>query len=123
MLAHAVTVDDALAALKMAVGLNPNEGVTPSAVSPYQYLAADVNHDGKVRANDALNILKMAVNYTSAPADEWIYVRQDHELDDMSRSHVDWSFAKQPIDVYGDMELDLVGVVKGDVDGSWGAVV
>jgi uncharacterized delta-60 repeat protein len=117
MLPGAVTVDDALAALKMAVALNPN--ATGAAVSPYQYLAADVNHDGKVRANDALNILKIAVNHASAPADEWIYVRQDQQLDAMNRSHVDWSFAEQPIDIYGDMELDLIGVVKGDVDGSW----
>jgi len=49
-------------------------------------------------------------------------VRQDQLLDDMSRSHVDWSFAEQSIDIYGDMELDLVGVVKGDVDGRWGSV-
>ncbi len=30
-------------------------------------LAADVNHDGQVKAADALNILKMAVKFSSAP--------------------------------------------------------
>uniref|UniRef100_Q3ART7 C-type lectin n=1 Tax=Chlorobium chlorochromatii (strain CaD3) TaxID=340177 RepID=Q3ART7_CHLCH len=125
MLANAVTTEDALAALKMAVELNPNE---PNAsglldpVSPYQFLAADINRDGKVRANDALNILKMAVNYANAPTDEWIYVRQDHQLADMDRSHVDWSFAERAIDIYGDMNVNFVGVVKGDIDGSWGMV-
>ncbi len=65
---NAVDANDALAALKMAVALNPNDD--GSAVSSYQFLAADINHDGKIRATDALNILKMAVKLTSAPASE-----------------------------------------------------
>uniref|UniRef100_Q3ARU1 SbsA Ig-like domain-containing protein n=1 Tax=Chlorobium chlorochromatii (strain CaD3) TaxID=340177 RepID=Q3ARU1_CHLCH len=121
-LADAVTAQDALAALRMAVALNPDGGNNLDEVSPFQYLAADINRDGKVRANDALNILKMAVGIESAPADEWIFVAESAASKTMDRSHVDWSFAEQPIDVYGDMELDLVGVVKGDVDGSWGMV-
>jgi len=115
----AVTAVDALAALKMAVGLNPNDA--DAAVSPYQYLAADVNHDGKVRANDALNILKMAVGLESAPEDEWIFVPESVGNETMTRSHVDWSDNSISVTLDADQELDLIGVVKGDVDGSWAA--
>jgi len=117
---RAVHANDALAALKMVVELNPNgDG---SAVLPYQYLAADINHDGKVRANDALNILKMAVGIESAPAEEWIFVSKAVAGKTMDRSHVDWSDIAPTIDFnHNSIELDLIGIVKGDVDGSWAA--
>gem|GEM_PF-6326977 len=83
--ASAVHVNDAYAALKMAVELNPNDD--GSAVLPFQYLAADINCDGKVRANDALNILKMAMDVPSAQADEWIFVAESVASKSMIRSH------------------------------------
>jgi len=113
----AVTAADALAALKMAVGLNPN--AADAAVSPYQYLVADVNHDGKVRANDALNILKMAVGLEIAPHDEWIFVPETVGSQTMTRNTVDWSNADIAVTLDHDVKLDLIGIVKGDVDGSW----
>ena len=117
----AVHANDALAALKMVVELNPNDD--GSAVLPFQYLAADINHDGKVRANDALNILKMAVGIESAPADEWIFVAESAAGKTMDRSHVDWSDTCTIIDLnYEAVNLDLIGIVKGDVDGSWSAI-
>ncbi|MFZ4526122.1 MAG: Ig-like domain-containing protein [Chlorobium sp.] len=118
--ASAIHANDAYAALKMAVSLNPNgDG---SAVLPYQYLAADINHDGKVRANDAFNILKMAVGVASAPAEEWIFVSEEVADKTMDRSHVDWSDIVPTIDFnHHAVELDLIGIVKGDVDGSWAA--
>jgi len=116
-LADAVTVDDALAALKMAVGLNPN--ADSSTVSPYQFLAADINHDGKIRATDALNILKMAVGLSSAPEEEWIFVHETVGSQTMTCNSVDWSNADIAVALNHDVELDLIGIVKGDVDGSW----
>ncbi len=116
----AVTAADALAALKMAVGLNPNS--TGTVVSPYQYLAADVNHDGKIRSTDALNILKMVVGLETAPQDEWIFVPESVGSETMTRNHVDWSEAAIAVTLDHDTVLDLIGVVKGDVDGSWGTV-
>uniref|UniRef100_Q3APV2 SbsA Ig-like domain-containing protein n=1 Tax=Chlorobium chlorochromatii (strain CaD3) TaxID=340177 RepID=Q3APV2_CHLCH len=119
----AVHANDALAALKMAVELNPNEANANGLlgpVSPFQYLAADINRDGKVRANDALNILKMAVGIESAPTDEWIFVAESVTGKTMDRSHVDWSDISPIVDFNQTaIELDLIGIVKGDVDGSW----
>ncbi len=114
---NAIKANDALAALKIAVGMNPN--ADGSAVSPYQYLAADVNHDGQVKAADALNILKMAVKLSTAPEKEWLFVPDSVGSEAMSRTNVVWP--DNPISVTLDMdqELHLIGIVKGDVSGSW----
>ena len=60
-----VTSLDALAALKIGVGDNPNalddSGINQIGVSTYQFFAADVNKSGKVTSADALEILRMSV--------------------------------------------------------------
>ncbi len=116
----AVKANDALAALKIAVGMNPN--ADGSAVSPYQYLAADVNHDGQVKAADALNILKMAVKLSTAPEMEWLFVPESVGSESMSRTHVVWPDNPMPVTLDMDQDVNLIGIVKGDVDGSWSAV-
>ncbi len=115
--ASAITANDALAALKIAVGMNPNTDGT--SVSPYQYLAADINKDGMVKSADALNILKMAVHLSSAPANEWIFVSESLGSESMSRSHVIWQDKLLLMTIDHDQQLELIGIVKGDVDGSW----
>jgi len=115
--ADAVHANDALAALKMAVGMNPN--TDGSAVSPYQYLAADINKDGVIRAVDALNILKMAVKLDTAPANEWLFVPESVGSESMSRNHVIWPDNPEPVSLGADQDLHLIGIVRGDVDGSW----
>jgi hypothetical protein len=114
---NAIKANDALAALKIAVGMNPN--ADGSAVSSYQYLAADVNKDGFVKAADALNILKMAVKYDTAPVKEWLFVPESVGSETMSRTHVVWPDSPMPVTLNADQELHLIGIVKGDVNGSW----
>jgi hypothetical protein len=115
----AIKANDALAALKIAVGMNPNPD--GSAVSPYQYLAADVNHDGQIKAADALNILKMAVKLDTAPAKQWLFVPESVGSESMTRTHVVWPDNPIPVTLDVDQELNLIGIVKGDVNGSWAA--
>ncbi|NDB21881.1 MAG: hypothetical protein EB020_13530 [Proteobacteria bacterium] len=73
---NAISSQDALAALKIAVGRNPNTDpdgagpLQPNLVSPYQFIAADVTGDGRVTSQDALAILKMAVRRVDAPSRE-----------------------------------------------------
>ena len=114
---NAIKANDALAALKIAVGMNPN--ADGSAVSPYQYLAADVNHDGQVKAADALNILKMAVKLSTAPEKEWLFVPESVGSESMSRTHVVWPESQISVTLDVDQELHLIGIVQGDVNGSW----
>ena len=116
---NAIKANDALAALKIAVGMNPN--ADGSAVSPYQYLAADVNRDGQVKAADALNILKMAVKLSSAPEMEWLFVPGSVGSESMSRTHVVWPDNPMPVTLDMDQEVHLIGIIKGDVNGSWAA--
>jgi len=118
--ATAITTTDALAALKISVGINPNEGGT--IVTPYQYLAADVNHDGVIDPTDALFILQMVVKLPAAPAKEWIFVPDTVGSVSMSRSHVELPVDPIPVTLDHNTELQLIGIVKGDVDGDWVSV-
>jgi hypothetical protein len=112
----AVGFTDVLAVLKISIGMNPNRD--GSGVSSFQYLASDVNHDGMVKADDALSVLRMAVGLHDAPSPEWLFFGADAGDAVMSRSSVTWP-ADSEITVNKDTVIDLVGVVKGDVDGSW----
>jgi hypothetical protein len=126
-LRSAVGSSDALDALKIAVGRNPNQGGTP--LSPYQLISADVNGDGKVSSSDALAILKMVVGRSDAPKAEWILLDEKMDLWNestnsftTSRSSVVKPRDYQPvIDIQSDTQMNLVAMVKGDVNGSWTA--
>ena len=118
----AVTSADAMAALKMAMGLSPNTDGT--AGSAFQFLAADVagapsgGSDGKVSVVDALAILKMSVGDPLAPMAQWRFVDESTYALHLSRSHVAWPEAAQ-VSVVGAINKNLVGLIVGDVDGSW----
>ena len=130
----AVTSADALAALRIAVGLNPNldpDGTGPLTalpVSPYQFIAADVvGTDGRITSADALAILRMAVKLPTAPAKEWVFVEESRDFWDettgkftLDRTHASWDHAISA-NLQSDQALNLVGVLKGDVNGSWAA--
>ncbi len=124
---NAINSADALAALKIAVGRSPNADGSPA--SPYQLIAADVNQDGKVTSADALAILKMAVKRSDAPAREWLFVSESQDFWDetanngqggysINRTNVTWNKDLQAT-VTQDTTVNLLAVLKGDVNGSW----
>jgi hypothetical protein len=133
----AINSADALAALKIAVGRNPNADpdgtgpLTAAAVSPYQFIAADANQDGKITSADALAILKMAVKRTDAPAREWLFVNENQDFWNEATSSLPGSFTTTKSSVLWDKVLqvssplttqqNVVAVLKGDVNGSWTA--
>ena len=125
---------DALAALKIAVGINPNkdpDGAGPESalpVSPYQYIAADITGDGRVTSADALAILKMAVTLASAEPRRWAFVAEDYTFWDTesdsfktTRTDVMWHGDGMTLDYPEKSVQNVVGVLMGDVDGSWSA--
>ncbi|MEN9761507.1 MAG: hypothetical protein RI906_1333, partial [Pseudomonadota bacterium] len=127
---NVISSADALAALKLAVGINPNTG--GAAVSPYQFLSADVTGDGKVSSADALGILKMAVKRSDAPAREWLFVQEGQDFWNEAANSGKGAFTttrtavgggKLPTDIEwtGAQDVNLVGMLKGDVNGSWQA--
>jgi hypothetical protein len=119
----AINSADALAALKMSVGLNPNQNGFKT--SPYQFIAADMNQDGKVTSADALSILKIAVNLPDAPTKEWTLVSEKADFFDetqgrfrVTKNDIDWASILDDIAQH-DPDDNLVAVLKGDVNGSW----
>jgi Ca2+-binding RTX toxin-like protein len=134
---NAITSADALAALKMAVGLNPNpdpDGTGPLSapvVSPYQFMAADVvGTDWRVTSADALAILKMAVKLPTAPTKEWMFVEETRDFWNettgqftLTRNSTNWDHSISTNLQAGTANgtVNLVGVLKGDVNGSWAA--
>jgi beta-glucanase (GH16 family) len=128
---RAITAADALAALHIAVGLNPNAppgadgAVAAPQVSPYQLLAADVNGDGRVTAADALAILRMAVKLPGAPVPRWIFVDEANSTWDPAtlrfiptRSSVTPA-APIAASIAADTRIGLAGVLTGAVLGRW----
>jgi hypothetical protein len=116
----AITSADALAALKIAVAMNPNPTVNSVqlAVSPFQIMSADANQDGKVTSADALAILKMAVHMSNALTPEWMFVDETRDLSALSRTSAAWDHTIT-VNVAGNATDNLAGFIKGDVNGSW----
>ncbi len=117
----AVDLSDAIAVLKMIVGLPVNTNNV--ALSPYQAIAADFDQNGSVELSDAIGVLKMVVGL-SAPAPAWKYFDGDKLGVDYKAatalSHKSWSTgaALPSLDNVA-AEVKIVGVLTGDVDGSW----
>ena len=113
--------------MKLAVGINPNATVNGQqlAVSPFQFMAADVNSDGRVTSADALAILKMAVKLPGAITPQWMFVEDTRDFFDdanstftVTRTNASWDHTISAT-VAGNTTENLVGILKGDVNGSW----
>ncbi|MFM7571063.1 MAG: hypothetical protein ACKO8O_20530, partial [Betaproteobacteria bacterium] len=126
---RAVSASDALAALKLASGRNPNAPIegegTLLPISPYQVLAADVNRDGRVTPDDASLILKAAARAEGAPSLQWRFVDESASLWQPGSGSVYTRQSVPKIDAETSARagqpaaINLVGVLTGDVDGSW----
>jgi VCBS repeat-containing protein len=126
---QAISAGDVLAALKIALGRNPNPdpdgpgAMSATPVSPYQVQSADLNRDGRVTGDDALVILRDALDVqpTSAGSALWVFFDPAQDLSQASRASV-----SAPARIHADADLAtdmrLIGLLLGDVDGSWAPV-
>ena len=118
--APAVNLQDAVAILKMIAGQPVNPG--GRALSPYQALAADFDGNGAVSLADALGVLRHAVGLLAAAAPRWTFV---DEADPGMPSRAAMNPGPVPTTLSGVTpvagHVGLVGVLRGDVDGSWEA--
>jgi len=123
-----LTLTDVLAGLKLYLG----KSLPESYSSPYNYIAADFDADGDVDLSDVLNMLKyyLGKETTNDVAPEWEFV----DKADLSGDGLSFMGANdQPVsktntaphvidqDISTDDTIELVGVLRGDVDGSWEA--
>lgn len=96
-----IDLSDAIQILKSIVGL--------TSFNPYQTIAADLNSNNAVDLNDAIGILKHIVGLP-APEPAWVFVDKKSSTPKMDA-----------LLSLGDTDVELVSILKGDVDGSWGA--
>ena len=124
----AVDLQDAIAILKMVVGLNVN--ASNQALSPYQALAADFDGNGLVELNDAIGVLKHVVGLGGAgtPKPAWQLVEEsNHQVATISLNPL--SPGQPPamsVNLTGNtpvLEVGLVAYLRGDVDDSFVAPV
>lgn len=112
--ARAVDLADAIAVLQM---LNAQgAGAVPSS---YQAFAADFNGDGRVEQQDAVDVLRHVVGL-DAPAPQWLLLdAADPSLAGREALQPGQapSICLSPADA--DAHQVLVGVLRGDVDGSF----
>jgi hypothetical protein len=61
----------------------------------------------------------MAVKLSTAPQKEWLFVPDSVGSEARSRTHVVWPDNPIPVTMGADQDLHLIGIVRGDVNGSW----
>jgi Ca2+-binding RTX toxin-like protein len=96
-----IDLTDAIQILKSIVGL--------TTLNPYQTIAADFNSNNAVDLQDAIGVLKQIVGLP-APEPAWVFVDKKSSAPKMNE-----------LLSLGETDVELVGILKGDVDGSWGA--
>jgi VCBS repeat-containing protein len=116
----AVSLQDAIAILKLVVGLPVNG--SGQALSPYQTLAADYNGNGTVELSDAIDVLKYVVGLPGTQP-SWKFLSETKAIAGITADPT------QPGSMPGlelptdngtsTLRVGLVGFLRGDVDGSY----
>ena len=90
---------------------------TDGTIDPLDFLAADMNQDGKVSVRDALDILKYALKMDSSPA-QWKFIPDDLDTSSFSRKSASYDDALAIS--YSDLGSDhsFIGILVGDVNGT-----
>ncbi|MEI7680008.1 MAG: hypothetical protein WCK07_11470, partial [Betaproteobacteria bacterium] len=116
----AVNLQDAIAVLKMIIGVDVNGAGKP--LSPYQALAADYDGNGAVQLADALGIFQHAGGLSS-PSPIWRLVNEADSAiatkANLNPGVAPASFAADLSGASAQLHVGLVGVLSGDVDGSY----
>jgi hypothetical protein len=121
-----ITLTDVLGALKVYL----NKPLDAAYDSPYKYIAADFQGDGDVDLSDVLSLLKYYLKKPVDAAPSWVFVDSaqtvlvdDKLLPESSTTGLALSKSNAaPADIYvhldSDTSVQLIGVLRGDIDGS-----
>ena len=116
----AVNLRDAVSILKMVAGQPIN--ALGQSMSPYQSIAADFTGDGAVSLADALGVIRHAVGMPNEFAPRWVFVDEaDPHMPTRATTLPGRVPARLDDVTSDDGRVGLVGVLRGDVDGSWRA--
>lgn len=124
-----ITLTDVLATLKVYLGRD----LPADYASPFNVVAADFDANGVVNLSDVLGLLKYYLGRTSvgAPVPTWAFVNATDVTSDgqhivgANGSQLNKSYVTlDPVSLAADptTPVTLIGVVRGDVDGSWAAL-
>ncbi len=111
-----VTLADAVSILKMIAGLPVNP--PGEALSPYQAIAADADGSGHVTLADALGVLRHAVGLPAVATPKWVFV-DEADTGMPARTGSIPGTVPSGISTTAAEHVGLVGILRGDVDGSW----
>jgi hypothetical protein len=119
----AIDLKDALATLKMAIGIESINGTDLTGktieVSAYQRAAADFNSDGRVDLKDALEILKYSIGVQVSSSARWQYFDDTEVIAAGSPPKVELARATRTVAVNATTSVGVAALLTGDVDGSW----
>ena len=107
--AKAVDLTDAIAILKMIVGLDVNTG--GAALTAYQAYAADVDGNGRVELSDAISVLKRIVGLETATAN-WMFFNGTPTVADKLNPGLPATVSAA---VSSTSEVSMKAVLRGDV--------
>ena len=107
--AAAVDLTDAIAILKMIVGLEVNSG--GAALTAYQAYAADVDGNGAVELSDAIKVLKRIVGLETASAN-WMFFNGAPTVPDKLNPGLPASVSAA---VSNSTNVSITAVLRGDV--------
>jgi hypothetical protein len=110
-----ICLDDALDALKIAVGLPASAGTH----GQFKYISADFNRDGIVSSEDALSILKFSLNEQTSHQAEWIFIDSYADYSYLNKLDVNYSEGVSLEVQFSDNSVNLTGILVGDVNLSY----
>ena len=116
--AASITLTDVLGALKVYLG----KPLPSDYDSSFKYVAADFQGDGDVDLSDVLSLLKYYLGKPVESQPEWVFMDAadtGKAVDGLALSRS--NAAPHPIDhdFSTGSDIELVGILRGDVDGSW----
>lgn len=108
----AIGLNDVLSALKLYLGKSIPDS------SPYSKISADMDGNGKIELSDVLHILKTYLGKTAAITPQWVFVDASSDLSGLTAKACAVPVVNLNLtDV--NQTVNLVGVLRGDVNGSW----
>ena len=115
----AITSQDALDALRIAVGLDTSSGTK----SAYDFISADMNQDGKITSADALEILKYSVGLTTNNLSKWVFLDSNTDKSNINKTNTDYTTGVTIADITSDTSVSLTAILIGDVNDSYSGLI
>lgn len=112
---RSITSQDALDALRLAVGLHTSAGTKLA----FDYISADINEDGKVTSSDALEILKFSVGLPTEHHAKWVFLDRNADYSEIGKDNTNYSNFVTLTDISADTSINFIGVLIGDVNNSY----